>query len=99
MAVAVVSLPVVTLGSKIARCRPCFKSSTMTSETLGIRSTVLPEYDTSVSAKTNFGFICLYLSRIPYTPKTKSLVSNHCRVGIRENHIPCCPCLWQFQSI
>ena len=59
-------LPVFVLGSRIAPCNPWDCKSRITAVTLGIRSTVLPAYTTSVSANTNLGCIWRYLSKMPY---------------------------------
>ena len=68
--------PDTALGSRMAFCKLRFERSCITSLTLGIRSTTLPKYWTSVSAKMNFGCICLYLSRMPWVPMSVAVVEN-----------------------
>ena len=73
---AFTTAPDTALGSSMAFCKLCFERSCTTSLILGIRSTIRPVYWTSVSAKMNFGCICLYLSRMPWVPMSVAVVEN-----------------------
>ena len=60
------SRPDIRLGSRIASFKPAFERSLTTSPIFGRRLTVLPAYNTSVSANTNLGWIWRYRSKTPW---------------------------------
>lgn len=68
--------PDTALGSSMAFCKLCFERSRTTSLTLEIRSTTRPACWTSVSAKTSFGCICLYLSKMPWVPMSVAVIES-----------------------